>query len=217
MRRHFTADAGTIRMISRLASHSRRMALVVASIGFAATPALAHPGHEATSGLASGFLHPFGGLDHVLAMVAVGLIAARIGGRALYLVPLAFLGMMVVGGVLGVAGVGLPFVEVGIALSVMVLGAVLALRTALPVLGAMVLVGAFAVFHGFAHGTEMPDAALGLAYGLGFVAATALLHAAGLGLGLAAGRLNLSGRGPALRVAGAAFAAAGLGLLAGAF
>lgn len=192
-------------------------ALAAATVLLAATPALAHPGHDGAGGLAHGFLHPFGGLDHVLAMVAVGLIAARIGGRAIVLVPLAFLVMMMVGGVLGVAGLGLPFVEIGIALSVVVLGAVLALRATLPVVGAMVLVGAFAVFHGYAHGAEMPASTSGLAYGLGFVAATALLHALGLGLGLGAGRLNSDAGRPALRVAGAGLAAAGLGLLAGAF
>ena len=182
-----------------------------------ATPAWAHPGHEAgglAGGLAQGFLHPLGGLDHVLAMVAVGLIAARIGGRALLLVPASFLAMMAVGGAAGAAGLTLPHVETGIALSVVVLGAVLALGAVPPVAGAMGLVGAFAVFHGLAHGAEMPGAASGLAYGLGFLAATALLHAAGLGLGLAAAHRTT---GPALRVAGAALAAAGLGLLAGAF
>jgi len=178
-----------------------------------ATPAWAHPGHEA-GGLAQGFLHPLGGLDHVLAMVAVGLIAARIGGRALLLVPASFLGMMAVGGAAGAAGSSLPYVETGIALSVVVLGAVLALGAVPPVAGAMALVGAFAVFHGFAHGAEMPGVASGLAYGLGFLAATALLHAAGLGLGLAARRLDAR---PVWRVAGAGLAAAGLGLLSGAF
>jgi urease accessory protein len=203
-------------MTIRLASLPARLALV-ATLGLTATPALAHPGHEAAGGFSQGFLHPFSGLDHVLAMVAVGLVAARIGGRARVLVPFSFLAMMIVGGALGTVGIALPFVEVGIALSVMVFGAVLALRTPLPVAGAMLLVGAFAVFHGHAHGAEMPDAASGLAYGLGFVAATALLHAAGLGLGLIAGRSNRTADRPALRVAGAAFAAAGLGLLAGAF
>jgi len=188
--------------------------LAVPALGLlVATPALAHPGHE-TGGLAHGFLHPLGGPDHVLAMVAVGLIAARIGGRALVLVPAAFLAMMALGGAAGAMGWHLPHVETGIALSVLVLGLVLALGMVPPVAGAMALVGAFAVFHGFAHGAEMPDAASGLAYGLGFLAATALLHAAGLGLGLAARRLDTR---PALRVAGAALAAAGLGLLAGAF
>ncbi|MCJ2034772.1 HupE/UreJ family protein [Methylobacterium sp. J-068] len=200
-------------MTARLASLPARLAIAAATV-LAATPALAHPGHEAASGLSHGFLHPLTGLDHVLAMVAVGLIAARIGGRALYLVPLAFLGMMVVGGILGAGGIALPFVEIGIALSVVVLGASLALRPALPVVAAMVLVGAFAVFHGHAHGAEMPETASGLSYGLGFIGATALLHAAGLGLGLSAGRLMQSLA--ALRVAGAGLAVAGLGLLAGA-
>ncbi|KQP26568.1 HupE/UreJ family protein [Methylobacterium sp. Leaf100] len=178
-----------------------------------ATPALAHPGHEATT-LQQGFLHPLGGLDHVLAMVAVGLIAARIGGRACLLVPAAFLAMMAVGGAAGAAGLSLPYVETGIALSVVVLGAVLALGAVPPVAGAMALVGTFAVFHGFAHGAEMPGAASGLAYGLGFLIATALLHAAGLGLGFTVTHHKTR---PALRVAGAGLAAAGLGLLVGAF
>lgn len=205
-------------MTSRLAFLPTRAARLVATsltaIGLAATPALAHPGHEAATGLSQGFLHPLSGLDHVLAMVAVGLIAARIGGRAMVLVPLAFLGMMAVGGALGAAGVTMPFVEIGIALSVVVLGASLALRPALPVAAAMALVGAFAIFHGHAHGAEMPETASGLSYGLGFVDATALLHTVGLGLGFSAGRLLRSL--PALRVAGAGLAVAGLGLLTGA-
>jgi len=204
-------------MTSALPTFLARMAVPALGL-LVATPALAHPGHETggfmTGGLAHGFLHPLGGLDHVLAMVAVGLIAARIGGRAILLVPAAFLGMMALGGAAGAMGWVLPHVETAIALSVLVLGLVLALGVVPPVAGAMALVGAFAVFHGFAHGAEMPGAASGLAYGLGFLAATALLHAAGLGLGLAARRVQTR---PALRVAGAALAAAGLGLLAGAF
>lgn len=182
-----------------------------------ASPALAHTGQGDAHGLAHGFLHPLMGLDHVLAMIGVGLVAARIGGGALVLVPAAFLGMMAVGGAMAAAGLALPFVEIGIALSVVVLGAVLALRPAMPVAAAMVMVAAFAVFHGHAHGAEMPASATGLSYGAGFMAATALLHAAGLGLGLAAGRLNSARGRPALRLAGAGLAAAGLGLLAGAF
>ena len=153
----------------------------------------------------------------MLAMVAVGLVAAQVGGRAILLVPLSFIGMMVVGGALGASGVVLPHVETAIALSVAVLGAAVAMRLTMPVAAAMALVGVFAVFHGHAHGAEMPEAASGLAYGAGFVAATALLHAVGLGLGLGMGRLGERNGRPALRVAGAAFAAAGLGLLAGAF
>ncbi|KQO43106.1 MULTISPECIES: HupE/UreJ family protein [unclassified Methylobacterium] len=187
------------------------------ALGLMAGPALAHTGQGDASGLAHGFLHPLTGLDHMLAMVAVGLVAAQVGGRAMVLVPLSFIGMMMVGGALGAAGVALPHVETAIALSVAVLGAAVALRLTMPVAAAMALVGVFAVFHGHAHGAEMPEAASGLAYGAGFVAATALLHAAGLGLGLGMGRLGEGNGRPALRVAGAAFAAAGLGLLAGAF
>ncbi|MHC1999846.1 HupE/UreJ family protein [Methylobacterium sp. CM6241] len=187
------------------------------AFGLMAGPALAHTGQGDASGLAHGFLHPLTGLDHMLAMVAVGLVAAQVGGRAILLVPLSFIGMMVVGGALGASGVALPHVETAIALSVAVLGAAVALRLTMPVAAAMALVGVFAVFHGHAHGAEMPEAASGLAYGAGFVAATALLHAVGLGLGLGMGRLGEQNGRPALRVAGAAFAAAGLGLLAGAF
>lgn len=187
------------------------------ALSLMAGPALAHTGQGDASGLVHGFLHPLTGLDHMLAMVAVGLVAAQVGGRAILLVPLSFIGMMVLGGALGAAGVALPHVETAIALSVAVLGAAVALRLTMPVAAAMALVGIFAVFHGHAHGSEMPEAASGLAYGAGFVAATALLHAAGLALGLGMGRLGEGNGRPALRVAGAAFTAAGLGLLAGAF
>lgn len=182
-----------------------------------ATPALAHTGQGEASGLVHGFLHPIGGLDHVLAMVAVGLIAAQLGGRAVVLVPASFLAMMALGGALGAAGLALPFVEIGIALSVVVLGVLVAVNLPLPTAVAMILVGAFATFHGYAHGAEMPAAASGLAYGLGFVAATALLHAAGIGLGLLAGRPGGALGRPALRVAGAGLTAAGAVLLVGAF
>ena len=192
----------------------RVLAALAASV--AAGPALAHTGVGDTAGFAHGVLHPLTGLDHLLAMVAVGLIAVQIGGRALLLVPLSFLGMMMVGGALGAAGVGLPHVELAIALSVVVLGAAVAFRLAMPVAAAMALVGIFAVFHGHAHGAEMPETASGLVYGLGFIAATALLHAVGIGLGLSVGRLDRVGGRPVMRLAGAAFAAAGLGLLAGA-
>lgn len=181
-----------------------------------AAPALAHTGQGEAHGLSHGFAHPLMGLDHVLAMVGVGLIAARIGGRAVVLVPLAFLAMMAVGGTLGASGHGLPFVEVGIALSVVVIGLAVALRLALPTAVAMALVGLFAVFHGQAHGAEMPEAASALSYGFGFIAATALLHAVGLGLGYGLGRLASGADRPALRLTGAGLALAGVGLLVGA-
>jgi urease accessory protein len=187
-------------------------AALTAFLTLAAGPALAHTGVGSVSGMAAGFAHPIGGLDHVLAMVAVGILAARQGGRALWLVPAAFVGMMLVGGALGVAGVALPYVELGIAGSVIALGMVIAVGRRMPVALAMALAGAFAVFHGHAHGTEMPLNASGLAYGAGFLLATASLHIAGIGLGLGAAKLT---RPLALRFGGGAIALAGLALAAG--
>lgn len=176
--------------------------------------ALAHTGVGDTHGFVHGFAHPIGGLDHVLAMVAVGLFAAHLGGRALWLVPLSFVGVMALGGALGMAGVEIPFAEAGIALSVIVLGAAVALRIALPTVAAMALVGFFAIFHGHAHGAELPQGASGLGYATGFLIATALLHAAGLGLGLAIGRLGSRGLRTA-QLGGTAMALAGSGILTG--
>jgi urease accessory protein len=186
-------------------------AALTAFLTLAAGPALAHTGVGSVSGFAAGFGHPIGGLDHVLAMVAVGILAAQQGGRALWLLPIAFVVMMMVGGVLGVTGVALPYVEMGIVGSVIVLGMVIAVGRRMPVALAMVLTGAFAVFHGHAHGTEMPLNASGLAYGAGFVLATASLHIAGIGLGLGAAKLT---RPRALRLGGGAIALAGLALAA---
>ena len=143
------------------------------------------------------------------------MLAAEIGGRALWLVPATFVAVMALGGALGVAGLPLPFFEIGIALSVVVLGGMVALSRETSMLAAAGIVGLFAVFHGYAHGAEMPADADGLAYAGGFMAATALLHAAGIGLGMAVARLNTV-TGPLLvRSAGALAAVAGLGLLAG--
>jgi urease accessory protein len=176
--------------------------------------ALAHTGAGATSSFAHGFAHPIGGLDHVLAMVAVGLYAALLGGRALWLVP-TFVGVMAVGGALGMAGLTLPHVEIGIALSVIALGLAIARRIDLPTLIATVLVGVFAVFHGHAHGAGMPDATA-LAYAAGFLLATALLHGVGIGLGSLAGRLGDRGW-RATQAAGGAIAAVGVAILLRAF
>ena len=177
--------------------------------------ALAHPGHDAV-GFTHGFMHPLGGLDHVLAMVAVGLYAALIGGRALWLVPATFLGVMALGGATGATGYPLPHVETGIALSVIVLGLAVALRLNLPTLAAMALVGVFAIFHGHAHGAEMPLGTSGLAYAVGFMLATALLHGAGIAVGVAAGKLADRGGWRVAQAAGSAMAVAGVVLLASA-
>ena len=175
----------------------------------------AHVGGDHAAGFVHGFVHPVTGLDHVLAMVLVGVFAWQLGGRALGLVPAAFLGLMAVGGGLGMAGIGLPFVEAGIALSVIALGAVVAVRLRTPVALAMAVVGLFAMFHGYAHGAEMPQSALGLAYGAGFVLSTALLHAAGIGLGVLMARAADARGALAVRAAGAVSALAGVAILAG--
>ncbi|MFN8831122.1 MAG: HupE/UreJ family protein [Labrys sp. (in: a-proteobacteria)] len=173
--------------------------------------ALAHTGHGDAAGFAHGFMHPLGGLDHLLAMVTVGLFAAALGGRALWAVPASFVAMMLVGGALGMAGLAMPFVENAILLSVIALGAVVALNMAPPVLVSVAIVGFFALFHGHAHGAEMPAGASGLGYAAGFVLATSLLHAAGLVAGLGFSRFG----DRLARLAGGAVTVAGLGLASG--
>ena len=148
-------------------------------------------------------------------MIAVGLLAARLGGRALWLLPLSFVAMMVMGGIAGAEGVGLPFIELGISGSILVLGFVIAFGRKLPTAPVVALAAFFGVFHGIAHGAEMPVGAPGLAYGAGFVLATALLHAAGLLLDIGADRLEGSWSTKASQVAGGAMAAAGAGIMAG--
>ena len=184
-------------------------------VALQSTTALAHTGIGDTSGVLHGFMHPIGGLDHVLAMVAVGVFAFVLGGRALFLVPLSFVGMMGAGFLLGIQGIEVPFVELGIALSSVVIGGAAALGRPMPVVAAMGLVGVFAVFHGHAHGAEMPTDASGAEYALGFIAATALLHA--LGIAAATGTAKFAGRygRPIAQGAGALFALGGIGVLAG--
>ncbi|TWA70243.1 urease accessory protein [Azospirillum brasilense] len=150
-----------------------------------ALPAAAHTGHAGDAMFVQGLLHPLTGIDHLLAMVAVGVWAAQNGGRALWLLPAAFIAMLSGGAALGMAGIALPAVEAGIAASVAVLGLLVLLNKRVPATAAALLVGAFAVLHGHAHGTEMPQTADPLLYGLGFVLSTALLHGTGIALGLA--------------------------------
>jgi urease accessory protein len=156
----------------------------------------AHPGHD-SAGLVHGFIHPLGGIDHIIDMVAVGVMAARLGGQALWLVPASFVAAMTFAGYAGSAGMALPYVETGIAVSAVVLGAVAVFGVAMPVAAAMGLVAFFAVFLGYAHGVEMPERASRLAYGAGFVAATALLH----GIGTASGLMIAQTRRSAVRAA----------------
>lgn len=195
---------------------TRLSALAVAAMLAAGTTAAhAHVGAGETGGFAHGFWHPVGGLDHVLAMVMVGLFAAQLGGRALWLVPAAFVAVMALGGATGFAGIPLPFVELGIGLSIVVLGGAVAAGFKVVPAAAMALVGFFAIFHGHAHGAEMPETVAGLAYGAGFMIATALLHACGIALGLAAGS-RVGARGETLvRAAGALTAVAGVAIVGG--
>jgi len=176
----------------------------------------AHGGHAVAEGggpwaaFVAGFLHPLTGPDHVIAMVAVGLWGAVLGAPALWLLPVVFPLVMALGGVLALMGMPLPGVEIGIALSGLALGLAVALLWRAPLLLAAVLVGAFAVFHGHAHGTELPEAASPLIYSFGFVIATGLLHLCGV----AFGALARSPRGWVLmRVAGGLIAAGGLWFL----
>lgn len=197
-------------------SPARRFRLPAAAGGVLLTilglPAEAHLLNASHAGAVQGFAHPFSGLDHILAMVAVGLWAAQIGRRALWVLPLAFPLAMAAGGLLGMSGVTVPGIETGIAASVALLGLLIALaaKPQLPV--AVGLVALFALFHGHAHGTELPAAASPLLYGLGFVAATAILHLIGLGIGQI---LKLPQGQLAVRAGGAGIAAAGAFLLLG--
>ncbi len=190
---------------------NRRLAAVPALLLLVVSGnAAAHTGIGPTAGLGAGFGHPLLGVDHLLAMVAVGLWASVAGGRALWLVPIAFVGTMLAGGALALFGIPLPGVELMIALSVVVLGSAVLARARLPVAAAMGVAALFAVFHGHAHGAEMPAGASGLLYGLGFAAATASLHAVGVGVGITARRFAAE---PALRLGGGAVALAGFLIL----
>lgn len=178
-------------------------------------PAFAHVGLGQVETFSTGFFHPLNGIDHVLAMVAVGLYAASLSGAALWLVPLAFIGTMIIGGILGYTGIPLPLVESGIGLSVIVMGLAIALGVKLPTLGGMMLVGLFAIFHGHAHGSEGAELALFLPYGIGFLIATAFLHMTGIAASLALDRLGQAPSNYLRRAAGLAGALAGLSLMSG--
>ena len=188
-------------------------ALTFGAAMLAPAAALAHSGHGGGDGFAHGFLHPVSGLDHILAMVTVGILAYQIGGRALWLLPATFLAVMAAGGLLGAAGVSFYYVEPGIAASVIVLGAIVALAIKTPVTVAMGLVALFAVFHGFAHGVEMPMGQSTVVYGAGFMLATALLHATGIAFGMLIGRLSQPQGRLGYRLAGSAVAIVGLVIL----
>lgn len=186
----------------------RRTTVTLAAFLSLAGFAQAHPGHG--GGFASGFAHPLHGPDHLLAMLAVGLWAAQLGGRARWAVPAAFVGVMAVGGALGMAGAGLPLAERGIVASVLILGLLIAAAVRLPLAAGVAVVGIFALCHGYAHGAEMPETAAGAVYALGFAGATALLHGCGFGLGVL---LQRWAKAEWLRASGVAISAAGVLLL----
>lgn len=188
--------------------------IAAAAMTLMASPAFAHLNPAEHGSFAAGFSHPLTGTDHILAMVAVGLWAAMLGGRALFAVPAAFVGVMIVGFLTALFGLPVPFVEPVILASVVVLGLVVALALPVPVVVGAAIAGFFAFFHGHAHGSEIGAAGL-FSYGAGFALATALLHAAGIGLGLGVGRLWQGSTGRiAMRVAGGATALGGLMLMA---
>jgi urease accessory protein len=185
----------------------RHRALTIAVLVLLAMPAFAHPQKGDAVGFLTGFRHPISGFDHVLAMVAVGLWGAQLGTPAIWLLPVAFPMVMAVGGMLGLMGVPIPGIEYGIALSAIMLGAAVMFEYR-PRLGiAAALVGFFAIFHGHAHGTELPSGQSAMLYSIGFVIATGFLHAVGIGIGT----LHRWDWGKtALRVAGALVAVGGV-------
>jgi urease accessory protein len=188
----------------------RRLLLAAASFAASTAPAFAHLDSAEHGSLMAGFTHPLSGLDHILVMVAVGLWAAQIGGRALWVVPLAFVGTMAFGFALAIAGVHLPFVEPAILASVVALGLLVAMAVRLETAACAAVVGVFALFHGYAHGGEL-GAAGALPFSAGFVIATGLLHIAGIGFGVSISRLSF-GRIIA-RLLGGMTAFAGLALI----
>ncbi|RDL50711.1 hypothetical protein BLJAPNOD_01834 [Ensifer sp. M14] len=191
---------------------NRRILIAATALMTSAAPAFAHLNPQEHGSFAAGFSHPLFGLDHILVMVAVGLWAAQIGGRALWVVPTAFVAMMAAGFALATAGIDLPFVEPAILASVVALGLLVAMAVRLDAPVSAAVVGLFALFHGHAHGGELGSAGA-LPFAIGFLIATAALHAAGIGLGVALGRL--SGGGTLSRVLGGITALAGTALIFG--
>lgn len=185
----------------------QRGALFLAAVLLVPSLAHAHVGVGETSGFAHGFGHPISGLDHICAMVAVGLWAAQMGGRAIWAVPLTFVSVMALGGFLGMMHVQIPFIETGIVISVLTLGVFIAVAVRMPLIASVLIVGLFAICHGHAHGEEMPETASGLAYAIGFVLATALLHGIGIELGVGIQKIS---KPLVVRLAGVAIVLCGI-------
>jgi urease accessory protein len=184
---------------------------LVFALALATAPSVAHAHAQVgeATGFLTGFLHPLIGLDHIIAMVAVGVWGAQLGAPAIWMLPVTFPMVMAFGGFLGLIGVPLPYVEIGIALSGVLLGAAVMTESRPPLVLAAALVALFAIYHGHAHGAELPPEASGLTYSIGFVVATGLLHACGIGIGTihrwSYGRLALRALGGLISLGGVFF------------
>ncbi len=186
--------------------------LVFTLFAMTTSTAFAHAGAGVGGGFSAGFLHPLNGLDHMAAMVAVGLWGAFLGRPAIWLLPVVFPLVMTIGGAMGMMGIPVPAIETGIAVSSIVLGLMVTLGARPPLWVAAVIVGTFAIFHGYAHGAELPKAANALAFSIGFVIATGLLHLFGIALGTL---VKWSAGDMAVRVGGVVISLLGLGFLTG--
>ncbi len=188
---------------------SLRIAALVSALAFVASPSFAHTGAALQGGFASGFMHPLTGADHLLAMVSVGIWGAFLGRPLIVALPVIFPTVMAVGGVMGMLGVPMPPIEIGVGLSVLVLGLAIAAAFRAPVWAASILVAVFAIFHGYAHGQELPVAADPVGYSMGFVLSTGLLHVVGIGIGMTRdyprGEIVTRGVGGLIALAGAYF------------
>lgn len=196
-------------MMKTYLSKSMNVLLIALAISFIPSTVYAHEGGNLPlGGFLSGLVHPVLGYDHLLAMLSVGILSAQIGGRAIWTVPATFVSVMAFGGVLGLIDIGISITEIGIALSLVILGSIIASERRLPIVLAMIGVGFFAIFHGYAHGTEMPQTAEPVTYAFGFLTGTALIHIAGVLVGDISKRYQ---RGPqVLQVGGGLIAIVGL-------
>ncbi|MEN8693075.1 MAG: HupE/UreJ family protein [Desulfobacterales bacterium] len=187
----------------------RETPMVLLLLVLSAAPALAHVQEGQAQGFLTGLHHPISGLDHVLAMIAVGLWGAQLGAPAVWMLPVAFPMMMAFGGFLGLLDIPLPGVEIGIALSALLLGFMIAREAKPSLMVSVVIVAFFAIFHGHAHGTELPPGQSGMLYSLGFVVSTGCLHGIGITIGLIhkwrAGRILLRISGAAVALGGVFF------------
>src|SRR5262249_11448488 len=177
----------------------KRLLPITTFLTFVTHPAMAHIGHGSTVSVTAGFVHPFSGFDHVIVMLMVGVWAAQKGGRAVWAWPAVFVGTMLFGGALALHGISLPFVEPAILASIVALGLLVALAVDLPIEMGATVIGLFALFHGYAHGSEVKETLSGVEYMAGFAIATAALHLLGIGFAEMMMHLKL---GPAVRVVG---------------